>query len=168
MFSRRDGPTALVPNLVRAIAFSADDGVLETAEGNVRARAGIVAVWDGKLGQVLVLVRLLDHGHVDRFAFQRRISSEAALTNAIREAQAVAEQMGLPVDDPSFVDLDREERDRRLRYWNLLRRPSAPAAGASGSPAVDLPFEGSGDRSVLGRVRLVQRRVGSDGGNGSV
>jgi hypothetical protein len=170
MFARRDGPTALKAELIWALAFSQTDGEIETPQGKVRACAGLAAVWDGKLGQVLVLVRFVDYGHVDRFAFQRRISSEQELAEAVEAALHSAAGMGLPLDAPEFSSLEADARKRRLRRWNELRTPGAPGEGFAVSrgsrPTADLsPREkADGDgRAVLGRVAVVRRRVEKPG-----
>lgn len=164
MFARRDGPTALRPELIRAMAFTHQDGEIETAHGKVLVRAAMAAVWDGRLGQVLMLIRFVAYGHVDRFACQKRITSERELTEAVGAALETAERMGLRLDDPEFDALDDDGRRERVSRWNDLRTPGSPQAGFRVTPGqrprADLsPPPKNDGRAILGRVAVVRRRI---------
>jgi hypothetical protein len=166
MFTRRDGPTALRLELVRAMAFSQEEAVIETDQGSTRAQAAVVAVWNGSLGQVLAVIRFLDHGHVERFAFQKRITSERELDEAVQVGVRSMERVGLHMDDPGYHSLDDSSRKLRLERWNELRRPGTPSPECASAPRpiIDLPPPGApvadlSPRSVLGRVAVVRRRI---------
>lgn len=148
------------------MAFSQEEAVIETAQGPARTQAAVVAVWNGSLGQVLAIIRFLDHGHVERFAFQKRIGTERELDEAIRVGIGSMERIGLHMDDPSFHGLDDPRRKLRLERWNELRRPGTPTAeyASAPRPVVELPPPGPpvhdlAPRSVLGRVAVVRRRI---------
>ena len=59
MFAQGDGPTALRADLIRALAFSLQDVEVDMGRGPERARAGLAGVWNGRKGQVVILVRYI-------------------------------------------------------------------------------------------------------------
>jgi hypothetical protein len=147
MFSQMDGPTALRPDFVRALAFSLDEVEISTSVGMRLAGAAIAAVWNGHKGFVAVIVRHAEPARVDRYVHAEPAASEADLDAQTEAALAFAETLGFAMDSPEFAGLDAGERDRRLARWNLMRKvrplPAPPpqetslAASAQDAPSAE-------------------------------
>lgn len=211
MFARGEGPTALRPDLIRALAFSLEDAEVDLGRGPLQARAGLAGVWNGKKGLVVVLIRFVKDGQVERFSFAERITQTAEVDAAVQGALVFIEGMGMLMGGTEFTTLDAEAQEAALRRWQDLRAPGAkvrakkPAARSlpkveappkvevtpklEAPPAVELPPEvpkapepaatssppsstrlaepdadpapafGESTGSVLGRVRVVRKRV---------
>ena len=167
MFTRSEGLTHLRPELVRALAFSLEHGHVQTELGRVRVRSGLVGVWNGRVGQVLVLIQLPEFGRVDRWSYSQRIDSEKLLDEAVRAGLSSAECLVEAMDNPEFVGLDPESQSERLERWEDFRKPPIPAdADTARVPRVELPanlaFGNPADSAVLGRVSVVRRRIAQE------
>lgn len=144
MFSQTDGPTALRPDLVRAISFSIQELTLETEEGPRRALCGLAGVWNDSKGVVVLIVRHLSPAAALRYAFAQPINSEEELEQAIDDGIGYAESLGFLMDAPNFAELPEHAQQERLRIWNELRKvrksgsrskpDRAKATGDSGPP----------------------------------
>jgi hypothetical protein len=122
MFSRTDGPTALRPDLVRALSFSIQELTLETEEGPRRALCGLAGVWNDSKGVVVLIVRHLSPPTTIRYAFAEPVNSEAELEQAIDSGIGYAESLGFLMDAPDFLELPEQSQQERLRVWNELRK----------------------------------------------
>lgn len=122
MFSQTDGPTALRPDLVRAISFSIQELTLETEDGPRRALCGLAGVWNDSKGVVVLIVRHLSPPATLRYAFAQPIHSEEMLDQAIDDGIGYAESLGFLMDAPHFVELPERAQQERLRIWNELRK----------------------------------------------
>ncbi len=186
MFTLNDGPTAIRPEMTRALALSVADVEQSGGSRPETVRGGLAAVWNGRAGQVIVVVRFVERGVVDRYAWTERIRSESELDYAIREGIACAENLGLQMDDTEFLSLPPEKQKERIRLWNQLRKPgrsgvsdrlastgppsrSKPSAAApkvAPAPKRSKPAVGErssaessvASRAVLGRVAVVRRK----------
>ncbi len=186
MFSLTDGPTAVRSEMIRALAFSVADVEQCSASRKETVRGGLAAVWNGRAGQVIVVVRFVERAAVDRYAWTEPIRSESDLDYAIREGIACAENLGLQMDDTEFLSLPPEKQKERLRLWNQLRKPGRSGGSdklastgppprskqSTAPPKVALAPKSSkpaaGERSsaessvagraVLGRVAVVRRK----------
>jgi hypothetical protein len=176
MFARCDGPTALRPDLVRALALSLQDSEVDMGNGPVHARAGVAAVWNGKKGLVVILVRIVEEGKLERYAFSDPILSEQELDDVVETALGFTESMGLLMGGPEFQTLDPGARETALRKWNTLRKGEAPppekakrkkvakvravkAKPAPPPPESEAQTVVQEGRTVLGRVPVVRKRV---------
>jgi hypothetical protein len=185
MFSRSDGPTALRADLVRALAFSAQQCDLPAAEGaSEPAVAALAGVWNGRKGFVALVLYRITSQNVERYVFADPIDNEATLDYAVDEGLAFAESFGFGMDSPDFLPLAVSEQEQRLRVWNKLRKPrpgiEPPAASRAPQvsslhagdidpnatptpiPSAELPAaaraaETPAGRAVLGRIELVRR-----------
>jgi hypothetical protein len=173
MFSRRDGPTALRPDLVRALAFSLQDAEVDLGRGLTHSRAGMAAVWNGKKGQVVILVRFVEAGETERYVYTEPISSERELLEAIDAALGFTESLGLLMGGTEFHELETTSREAEIQKWNALRSQEGSDSGKrakakSGKRKAASPLEDSqsvavdGPRAVVGRVQVVRKRVGPD------
>ena len=181
MFSLAEGATAIRSGMVRALAFSIEDARQQSGSGRSESvRGGLAAVWNGRAGQVIVVVRFVERGTVERYAWTEAIRSEAALAEAIKAGISCAENLGLEIDDPEFLALGPADRKDRLRRWNALRKPGKPRAGAKRQarpvaaqsrpePRPEIAERGKAaparGRTVLGRVAVVRKRTGEAGGS---
>jgi hypothetical protein len=137
MFSRSDGPTALRADLVRALAFSIQQGELDLPQGGVEpAVAALAAVWNGRKGFVALVLYRITSQNVERYVFADAIDDEKALGHAVEEGLAFAESFGFGMDSPEFAALEAEQQEQRLRLWNKLRKPRA---GIAAPPPVRAP-----------------------------
>jgi hypothetical protein len=190
MFSRSDGPTALRADLVRALAFSVQQGELDLPQGGTEpAVAALAAVWNGRKGFVALVLYRITSQNVERYVFADTIDDEKALGHAVEEGLAFAESFGFGMDSPEFGALQAEQQEQRLRLWNKLRKPRAgitapsparvpepdrhtgdidpdatptPEPRTAAEPAAPQPEAASPrERAVLGRIELVRR--GSEG-----
>lgn len=189
MFSRSDGPTALRADLVRALAFSIQQGELETPQGGTEpAVAALAAVWNGRKGFVALVLYRIASQNVERYVFADTIDGEKALGNAVEEGLAFAESFGFGMDSPDFMELDASQQEQRLRLWNKLRKPRTGIESPVPARTPQRPREHAGDidplatptpvplpeprpqprqeepapqgRAVLGRIELVRRGAG--------
>ncbi len=160
MFLEVDGPTALRPEMVRALAFSAAEARVETSDGQERCVAAVAAVWNGRRGFVAVLLRFLDKSLVRRFTFSDAIRSLEEMSIPMEEGMGFAGSLGFVMDNAEFMSLDPAQKQARLRRWNQLRKPLPHpryARGAQGA-APARPSAGEGARpAVLGRISLVRQ-----------
>ena len=140
MFSLTDGPTAVRSEMIRALAFSVAD--VEQCSGSRKetVRGGLAAVWNGRAGQVIVVVRFVERAAVDRYAWTEPIRSESDLEDAIQEGITCAENLGLQMDDNEFLSLGSEKKRERIRRWNQIRK--AGHSGGAGRPAAQRPPSG--------------------------
>jgi hypothetical protein len=192
MFSLAEGPTAIRPAMVRAMAFSLAD--VEQTSGHRResVRGALAAVWNGRAGQVVVVVRFVERGDVERYAWTEPIRSESDLEEAIRAGISCAENLGLQMDDAEFGTLSAAEQKARMRRWNELRKGGKPAKGEKPKKAAKPPTtpakaseprpktpeprpevaaqrpaestDKASPRTVLGRVAVVRKRTGEGAG----
>ena len=123
MFIEADGPTALRPDLIRALSLSVDVVRLEGDGTSGRFCAALSAVWNGSKGFVGVLLRNVEDPVVRRFVMDGPIDSEGALNSAVDEGIAFAESLGFKMDHPEFVTLEADDRARRVHAWNDVRKP---------------------------------------------
>ena len=178
MFLEVDGPTALRPAMVRALAFSTGETQVETSDGQERCVAAVAAVWNGRRGYVAVLLRFLDKPLVRRFAFSDAIRSLEEMSIPLEEGMGFAASLGFVMDPAEFLSLDPAQKQARLRRWNQLRKPisrpmyargaqgaapneragSKPGAERQAGAAPARPSVGEGARpAVLGRISLVRQ-----------
>jgi hypothetical protein len=182
MFVEKDGPTALRPELLRALSLSVEAIPVPSSTGLDRCCAALSGVWNGKRGYVAVLVRNLDVPEVRRFVNEEPIASESLLASAVDAGLAFAESMGFTMDGHAFQSLPEAQQRTRLQAWNEVRKtarrprylgpltrptPAAPAAtvpAAAPAPAsVQAPRapeprdDGQSGKSVLGRLSIERR-----------
>jgi hypothetical protein len=183
MFLEVNGPTALRPEMVRALAFSTDEARVETLDGRERCVAAVAAVWNGRRGYVAVLLRFLDKPLVRRFTFSEAIRALEEMSIPLEEGMGFAASLGFVMDGMEFMSLDPAQKQARLKRWNQLRKPlpspmyerraqgaapnepagSTPDAGPQATAASATPSAGEGARpAVLGRISLV-RQGGAEG-----
>lgn len=170
MFSQMDGPTALRPDFVRALAFSLDEVEISTSVGMRLAGAAIASVWNGHKGFVAVIVRHVEPARVDRYVHAEPASSEADLEAQTEAALAFAETLGFAMDPAEFAGLDPEERDRRLARWDLMRkvRPLPVLPSQQTSPAVSAQEAPSAEPSApAGLVGDIDPAVAARSASGS-
>jgi hypothetical protein len=139
MFARGDGPTALRADLIRALSFSLQDTEVDLGGGPESARAALAAVWNGRKGQVIILVRFVGREAVDRYAYSEPLPSEEDVAQAVELALGFTDSLGLLMDGPEFQDLELHEQDARLRIWDELRTVAAPARPARARPVPSGP-----------------------------
>jgi hypothetical protein len=178
MFLEVDGPTALRPEMVRALAFSTGEARVETSDGQERCVAAVAAVWNGQRGYVAVLLRFLDKPLVRRFTFSDAIRALEEMSIPLEEGMGFAASLGFIMDGTEFMSLDPAQKRARLKRWNQLRKPlpspmyerraqeaapnepegSTPDAGPQAGAAPARPSAGEGARpAVLGRISLVRQ-----------
>jgi hypothetical protein len=133
MFSPMDGPTSLRQDMVWALAFSLRDSVVETTEGEGLAKAGMAAMWNGRKGEVVVLIRRIDPPAVARYRCTDPISSTSDLETAIDAALGFAETLGFMLDNAAFRELTEQEQRDRLETWDALRRVKRKSRSSDGS-----------------------------------
>ncbi|MEE8557235.1 MAG: hypothetical protein V3T14_05055 [Myxococcota bacterium] len=203
MFARGEGPTALRQDLVRALSFSLEDVEVDLGRGPLQARAGLAGVWNRKKGLVVVLVRFVKDGQVERFSFTEPITRVAEVDSAVQGALVFVEGMGMLMGGTEFTTLDAKAQEAALNRWQELRAPAAKAPSkkpaAKSQPKVEAPPKvevprasepaatsspaprstppeplaepdadsalvfGGSTGSVLGRVRVVRKRVKQSG-----
>jgi hypothetical protein len=176
MFSPMDGPTSLRQDMVWALAFSLRDSIVETTEGEGLAKAGMAAMWNGRKGEVVVLIRRIDPPAVARYRCTEPITTTADLETAIDAALGFAETLGFMLDNAAFRDLTETEQRDRLATWDGLRRvkrksrssretpEKKPAPGGMArepAPPPEMDFS-NGDsmqdgQAVLGKIALVRK-----------
>jgi hypothetical protein len=176
MFSPMDGPTSLRQDMVWALAFSLLDSIVETTDGEGLAKAGMAAMWNGRKGEVVVLIRRIDPPAVARYRCSDPITCTADLETAIDSALGFAETLGFMLDNAAFRDLTEREQLDRLATWDGLRRvkrksrssggtskkaPEEQAAREKASPLVEMDLP-NGDttpesQAVLGKIALVRK-----------
>jgi hypothetical protein len=150
MFLEVDGPTALRPEMVHALAFSTAEARVETSDGQERCVAAVAAVWNGRRGFVAVLLRFLDKALVRRFTFSDAIRSLEEMSIPLEEGMGFAGSLGFVMDGAEFMSLDPAQKQARLRRWNQLRKPlplPMYARGAQGAA----PNEPAGSTPGAGR-----------------
>jgi len=179
MFVEKDGPTALRPELLRALSLSVEAIPVPSSTGLDRCCAALSGVWNGKRGYVAVLVRNLDVPEVRRFVNEEPIASESLLGSAVDAGLAFAESMGFTMDGHEFQGLGEAQQRERLGSWNEVRKtarrprylgpltrpgPAAPAPGAAASAPrapeprpVEARDDGESGKAVLGRLSIVRR-----------
>lgn len=177
MFSPMDGPTSLRQDMVWALAFSLRDSMVETTEGEGLAKAGMAAMWNGRKGEVVVLIRRIDPPAVARYRCTEPITTTADLETAIDAALGFAETLGFMLDNAAFRDLTETEQGARLAAWDGLRRvkrksrssgeapehkPAPREAGREPAPPPAETDLSNGDtaqdgQAVLGKIALVRK-----------
>ncbi len=163
MFVEVDGPTALRPEMVRALAFSVGEKQVETSNGIERCVAAVASVWNGQEGFVAVLLRSLDRPGVRRFTLPDPIRSIEQVDLRREEAMGFAADLGFVMDNGDFMTLDSAAQGARLRRWNELRKPRGASRSERATPdsrAAPQPQSeaenGESGRAVLGRIALVR------------
>ena len=151
MFSQVDGPTALRAELAHSLSLSLQEITVEGPSGPTRARAGMVGTWNGKKGQVVVLVRHLRPQKVIRYVFGQPILSIADLEYAVDSSFAFVEGMGFRLDSPDFAELPESEKRDRIASWNALRRTARKVTKRPSKR----------EKAELARIPLLRR--GADG-----
>jgi hypothetical protein len=183
MFAKSDGPTALRPDLVRALAFSMEPVEIETSAGRSRCEAGMAAIWTGSKGEVVVVIRQIEPPAVARYRFTEPIVSPEDVDQAVDAALGFVTSMGFQPDAAEFGTLSEEAKRSRLSRWDGIRKVRKPKGGRGAPPADPLDvraaepapeplFEeapappaqgpeasspGEPGRNVLGRIPLVRR-----------
>lgn len=176
MFSRVDGPTALHEELIRALSLSLGEAEVQSEDGTGIARGGVAAVWNGRKGRVVLLVRYRKPDRLARWVLKDPIRSLPQLESAVEEGLGFLNRMGFLMDDPAFVKLEPAQQVARIRSWEELRGvpvgppPRAEQSGREASSEIAAavaeelsgfePATQGGETSlkpVLGRIRLVQR-----------
>jgi hypothetical protein len=122
MFARSDGPTALRPELVWALAFSAEPVVIDTSSGRSRCEAGIAAIWTGSKGEVVVVIRQIEPAAVARYRFTEPLLSEEAIHEAVETALGFVSSLGFSPDTADFRTLPEASRRARLERWDGMRK----------------------------------------------
>ena len=115
----------------------------------------MVGTWNGKKGQVVVLVRHLRPVKVIRYVFAQPIVSTADLEYAVDSGFAFVEGMGFRLDSPDFAELSESEKRDRIASWNALRRMSRKAKKRSLKRSSASPSESQ--KAELARIRLIRR-----------
>jgi len=180
MFVQSDGATALRREMVQALCISIGTTSFAIEQTPCEACAALSAVWNGRKGYVVLLVRALDPPQLQRFSYSQALLSEPSLRDAMEEGIAYAEGMGFSMDSDAFLELSVEQQVGRLEALNdvrkLARLPSAfvesaaalPGAGEAAPPeqiqtqgeteAQAQPrSEPSRERQVLARIPVVTR-----------
>lgn len=178
MFTKGQGPTRLKVDLVWAIAFSLADAEVPTDDGSVVAAcAGMAALWNGRRGEVVVLIRHRESGEIDRYHWSEQLLELDDLNSAVDASQSFCESLGFLLDGSDFRGVEDEERRERLQRWEQLcktasgRRAAGEAASRgrkakrrSEEEADDESGDDDADRSVLARISLVRKEHGVDPG----
>jgi hypothetical protein len=155
MFVEAEGPTALRPEMIRALAFSVTDRQVETSNGIERCTAALAAVWNGREGFVAVLLRSLDRPEVRRYVHPDPIHSLSEVHERIEEGVAFALSLGFELDGAEFRALGEEVQKTRLLRWNKLRKPRSGPRQLVTPPQPDSENADTGP-AVLGRITLVR------------
>ena len=122
MFARAEGPSSLRLDLVWALAFSLSDATIDTPKGEVEVRAGVAAIWNGRKGEVVVLLRQISPPDVQRLSYKEAIASVEDLEGAVDSALGYLQTLGFMVDSAEFRSLGASARKARVRSWDALRK----------------------------------------------
>ncbi len=151
MITKGQGPTLLKADLVWALALSLADAEIQAEDGSsVPACAGLSASWNGSQGEVVVLVRDLEAGEVERYSWSEPIVDPDDLNHAVDVGLGFCESLGFLLGGADFRELEEDEKSERLQRWDELRqtRRRRWLAGSS--------------KAVLARILLVRRDKGVD------
>ncbi len=155
MFVETEGPTALRPEMIRALAFSVTDKQVETSNGIERCTAALAAVWNGQEGFVALLLRSLDRPKLRRFVYPDPIRSLSEVQERLEEGVAFALRLGFELDWAEFRALGEEAQKTRFLRWNKLRKLHSDPRQLATSPQPESENADTGP-AVLGRVALVR------------
>ncbi len=151
MITKGQGPTLLKVDLVWALALSLANAEIRAEDGsNVQACAGMSALWNGRNGKLVVLIRNLEAGEVERYSWSEPILDLDDLNHAIDAGLGFCESLGFLLDGADFRELEEDEKLERLERWDGLRQTKRRRWRT-----------GSG-KAVLARIPLVRRNQGID------
>ena len=151
MITKWQAPTLLKPDLVWALALSLADVEIQAEDGSsVTARAGLSASWNGSMGEVVVLIRDVEAGEVDRHSWSEPILDPDELNHAIDVGLGFCESLGFLLGGADFRELEEDEKLERLKNWDELRQTRRRRWRTGSSNA------------VLARIPLVRRDKGID------
>jgi hypothetical protein len=160
MFVQAEGPTALRAELVLSLCVSQGSAPISLGGETRQACAALSAVWNGRKGHVVVLLRVLEPPLLQRFTYAEPLLALEQVKGAVEAGLAFAETLGLPLDAPEFTDLGAELQRERLAAWDSVRKlertPLLP--GETSKP------EPQRSRQVLARIPVVTRALDPSGG----